>query len=62
MSKWMTIEEYHFSFAVAKTSTNSRHVLRALTSRAFLNRLRKSIRSAVERYPSLRSIRVTVSR
>ena len=62
MSKWMTIEEYHVSFAVTKASVNSKQALRALSSRSFLNRLRTSIRSAVGRYPSLRSIRVTVSR
>jgi len=62
MSKWSTIEEYHVSFAVTRASANSKQVLRALTSRSFVNCLRASIRSAVGKYPSLHSIRVTVSR
>ena len=62
MAKWVTIEEVHISFEVPKESANSKQVLRVLTSRSFLNRLRTSIREAVERYPSLRSIRVVVSR
>ena len=62
MSKWLTVEQVHVSFEVRKASVTSKQVLRVLTSRSFLNRFRTSIREAADRYPSLRYVRVVVSR
>lgn len=62
MSKWLLIEEYHVSFELSKTSPDSAKIRRTLASRSFMSRLRKTIREAAERYPSLRSTRVILSR
>lgn len=62
MPEWLKLEEFHISFEIAKNAGNSRQVLRVLSSRSFHNRLRTSIREAADRYSSLRTIRIIVSR
>jgi hypothetical protein len=62
MAKWILLDEFHLSVHVLANLSKSSPIVRTLRSKRFQSRLRSAIGRVIQSHPTLKPVKVTLSR